>query len=613
MANWPGLMGQLGYPSAPPLRLRPEKEQELAARLWQPEQSSGRFRQAGLSDARLVDRTLSLLQLAAASGLPHEQIPQILQQGLPDSEDSEGMADWDCAGMLLERWWRWCLERGLLTYSIITELYWRYLLPQSAYQAQLAERFGAVWADDVDEYPGVMRSLLELFLDQNIPVACTFNPIGAVRLGLRADPTHLAKLAERCQVEQLAEPTHPLGGWQQPILAAIHQPLQLLQLPDSIRLIQTVSKAQLLRQVADLISAAVESGRVSPSEIAIIAPGLDAITRYTLQRILSSRQMPLVSLNSQQPLIDSSLVRALLSLMALVYPGQGHRLNRESVAEMLVVLAGAEGLDPVRAGLLADHCFAPDPTQPQLLAMTEFPRWDRLGYQATAAYESLLVWLANAKEQLSQPEIWLKQAIQRFFADCLPDQAASLQQLIETAEHYWAVEARLPHSGSTRSASTQAALTQQVSQFIQLLRSGTITANLAADSEQLIEDSSLQTEAQPEAAITLATVYQYRSAKCSHRWQFWLDAGSSFWLTGGVMLFGAPLFWQERPQRIWTAADSLAAAEANLDREVSDLLNRATERIYLCHCELGINGEEQAGALMPLVNAALPIDAPALA
>ena len=602
IAHWPMLMQQLNSkaaaPGLAPLRLRPEKEQELAARLWQPERASGRFRQAGVSDMRLVNRTLSLFQMAAASGLGHEQIPLILQQGLPDAE---GEADlWNCAGMLLERWWAWCLARGLLTYSIITELYWRYLLPQPAYQSELRQRFGAVLADDLDEYPAVMRLLLELFLDQGIPVACTFNPIGAARLGLRADPNYMAGLAGRCRLERLPEPAERLGAWSQPILAAIHQPLSLLQLPDSVQVIQSVSKAQLLRQVAEVIGAAVELGAVRPSEIAMIAPGLDPITRYTLSSIFGRRQIPLVSLNSQQPLIDSAQVRALLSLMALVYPGQGRWLNREGVAELLVILAG--GLDPVRAGLLADHCFAPDLLQPQLLAVTQFPRWDRLGYQATASYENLLGWLTASRTELPPPAVWLEQAIRQFCsARSSPDQAASLQQLVETAQHYWQVEARLLATD----------LSEQVSQFIQLLRSGTITANPAASPPPGQEEEPTDTiNAQPDAAITLATVYQYRSARCSHRWQFWLDAGSSLWLTGGVMLFGAPLFWRGRPHQVWTAADHLAIAQDNLNREVSDLLNRATERIYLCHCELGINGEEQSGALMPLVDAAPPLSYP---
>ena len=56
-------------------------------------------------------------------------------------------------GELLLLWRKWCLERGLLTYGLIYELYWRYLLPNPKYQQHLTNRYQAVFADDVDDYP----------------------------------------------------------------------------------------------------------------------------------------------------------------------------------------------------------------------------------------------------------------------------------------------------------------------------------------------------------------------------------------------------------------------------------------------------------------------------
>ena len=35
-----------------------------------------------------------------------------------------------------------------------------------------------------------------------------------------------------------------------------------------------------------------------------------------------------------------------------------------------------------------------------------------------------------------------------------------------------------------------------------------------------------------------------------------------------------------------------------------DLLNRVEERIYLCHSDLAVSGQEQVGPLLPLVDAA---------
>lgn len=381
---WPLLAQQLGLKTQFPLRLRPETEQELATRLWRPELDDGQLSQEGVSEYYLVRRTLDLLQLAASGGIPTEEIVSVLKDGFTGQEGSADL--WDCMQAVLLRWQAWCLERGLLTYGIISQLYWRYLLPHPIYQQQLKRRYQAIAADDVDEYPAIARFLFEFLLDQGIPGVFSYNPNGAIRLGLGADPDYLAGLAARCQVETLSPPSDSLSAtWGETIANWIQEPLSLLELPDSIYSIQTTSRAQLLRQTAEVITTAIHSGQVQPQEVAVIGPGLDAIARYTLREILTSRAIAVESLNDQQPLNSSPMIRALLTLMAFIYPGLGHLINRDAVSEMLVVLsqtpaldAGRSGLDlaridPVRAGLLTDHCYLPDSDQPRLLPANAFP------------------------------------------------------------------------------------------------------------------------------------------------------------------------------------------------------------------------------------------------
>jgi hypothetical protein len=612
-----------------PVRLRPETEQELATRLWRSHLSSGRLRLEGVSDYFMVRRALDLLQLSAASGTPHEEIAWVLKQGMPEQEGPSEL--WDAVGEALQQWWNWCLERGLLTYGIITELYWRYLLPHPLYQKNLQQRYRAVLADDLDEYPAIARALFEFFLDRQIPCAFTYNPDGAIRLGLGADPQYLANLSDRCtQTETLAQrPGDSLGAtWGGLVTAWIAEPLVLPQLPTSIQTIQTTSRAELLRQTAETIATAIQSGQVHPEEVAIIAPGMDAIARYTLREILGRKNIAVRSLNDQQPLASSPIIRALLTLLAWVYPGLGRLVDRESVASLLVLLSPAAApedwashaaeapvalaasatprIDPVRAGLLIDHCFVPDPDLPQLLAVTAFPRWDRLGYQATQAYEEIGQWLESQRSQQQQhllpsPIVLLDRAIQRFLygGSHLPyDQLSALRELMETMQHYWEVETRLRQvAEQAQSELAGWAIADAVGQFIQLLRDGTITA-----------DPYPVRPVGTSGAVTLATIYQYRSDRQAHRWQFWLDAGSPFWLTGGGALFGAPLFFQDRIGRLWTPEDTLAMDQQRLQRQVLDLLHRAGDRIYLCHSDLATGGQEQAGALLNLVNAAVAVN-----
>ncbi|MEB3339106.1 MAG: recombinase family protein [Leptolyngbyaceae bacterium] len=604
---WPLLIQELNLRAKFPVQLRPENEQELATRLWRTQLDEEIWQQVGMNEATVVRRTLDLFQLAALSGTPTEDISDILEQGL-GKEMQQIPLLWNYLDQILLGWRHWCLERGFLTYGLMSELFWRYLLPNTTYQKHLQSRYRAVLADDMDDYPAIARNLFDLLLDQGAVGAFTYNPEGSVRLGLGADPSYLAGLAARCQIKTLQHrPVNCLGDTFQILdVAWITDPLALSELPESIQSIQTISRSQLLRQTAETILDAIQTGQVEPQDIAVIGPGLDAIARYTLTQILTTKGIAVDPLNEQRPLANSPMIRALLTLLALVYPGMGRLVERDAVAEMLVVLSQKPGnplvIDPVRAGLIADHCFNPHPDQPQLLPVTAFPRWDRLGYQATTAYEAILQWLEVQKLQQSQRLIpnaiaLLDRAIQRFLwnGNHLPyDQLAALRELLETAQHYWEVDTRL-----RQGQSLDLLPETTVSQFIQLLRSGTVAAN----------PYPVYSPTAHRRAVTLATVFQYRASRRAHRWQFWLDAGSSRWLTGSDALFGAPLFLRDRLGHPWTAADEMAAYEQRLQRILQDLLSRVSDRVYLCHSDLTVNGQEQMGPLLSFVTAAIPCKA----
>jgi hypothetical protein len=234
-----------------------------------------------------------------------------------------------------------------------------------------------------------------------------------------------------------------------------------------------------------------------------------------------------------------------------------------------------------------------------------FPRWDRLGYQATTAYSDITQWVEEQLSQLTQrliasPVILLDRAIQRFFwgGSHLPfDQLAGLRELMETAQHYWEVDTRLR---KTDRSDAPPAMT--VSRFIQLLRQGTVTAN----------PFPVRSIGPLSNAVTLSTVFQYRASRRFHPWQFWFDAGSTRWLTGVDALFAAPLFLQNWSGRPWTVEDALTANEQRLRRILLDLLGRTESQLYLCYSDLATNGQEQTGVLMSLVNAAAPISMDAI-
>ncbi|MEG3901930.1 recombinase family protein [Microcoleus sp. B4-C5] len=621
---WPLLVQSLDLRSQFPLRLQPETELELAARLWRRELDEGILQKTGVSPNRMVRRTLDLLQLAAVSGTPREEIPSILEQGFAISGGSTNL--WTSMGELLERWREWCLTRGLLTYGIVCELYWRYLLPDVSYQQHLASRYQAVIADDVDDYPAISRHLFDRMLDQGAAGAFSYNPDGGVRLGLGADTEYLAQLESRCQSVENLDAKAGLAAeiGELAVSLAVNTegfyPLGL-SLPGKVRSLQTTSRAQLLRETAEIIVDAVKSQAVEPQEIAVIAPGMDAIARYSLTEILARDGIAAVSLNDQRPLSTTPEIRALLTLLALVYPGLGRLVDRDGTAEMLVVLGSQKhrsletedsnstfnltsqihhqkSIDQVRAGLIADHCFCPDIDRPQLLPITAFPRWDRVGHRAARAYEHIVEWIEQQRSQqqerlLPSPIALLDRAIQKFLMNdrYLPyDRLAALRELMETATHYWEINGRMQRVEPTNGGDSET-----IARFIQLLRQGTVTAN----------PFPVRPEGPAARAVTLANIFQYRSSRRAHKWHFWLDAGSPLWLSGGAAtLFGAPLFLRSQLGHPWETEEETAADQQRLRRILLDLLSRCS-LLYLCHSELSVSGQEQTGPLLPLINSSV--------
>ena len=621
---WPLLVQSLNLKAQFPLRLQPETELELAARLWRRELDEGILQQTGASPNRMVRRTLDLLQLAAVSGTPREEIPSILEQGFAAEGGSNNL--WTSMGELLERWREWCLTRGFLTYGIVCELYWRYLLPDATYQQQLASRYQAVIADDVDDYPAISSHLFDRMLDLGAMGAFSYNRDGGVRLGLGADTEYLGRLQSRCRFVENLDATAGLAPeiGELAVNLAVNSegfyPLGL-NLPGSVRSLETTSRAQLLRETAEIIVDAVKSEAVEPSEIAVIAPGMDAIARYSLTEILARSGIAAVSLNDQRPLSTTPEIRALLTLLALVYPGLGRLVDRDAVAEMLVILGSqkhqevetedsnptfnlqsqsqnSKSIDLVRAGLIADHCFCPDIDRPQLLPITAFPRWDRLGHRAAGAYEQIVEWIEQQRSQqqerlLPSPIALLDRAIQKFLMNdryLAYDRLSALRELMETAAHYWEIHGRMERTEPLNGGDSET-----IARFIQLLRQGTVTAN----------PFPVRPEGPAAQAVTLANIFQYRSSRRAHKWHFWLDAGSSLWLRGGAAtLFGAPLFLRSQIGRPWEPEDETVADQQRLRRILVDLLSRCSV-LYLCHSELAVNGQEQTGPLLPLIHSSV--------
>ncbi len=582
---WTLLVKKLDLKAQFPLLLRVENEQELANQRWSDRLKTRTLQMEGISRDRLVRRLLDLFLLAAYGGRDITDIPAILNAGIEtnianlEAGLEIGLEQWQEIGAALQEWREYCWERGLLTYGIITDLFAHHLLPTPQYQRQLKQRFAYVIVDRADEMPAIACDLCRFLLENGAQGMFTFNPDGSARLGLGANPSYWQTLKSECKIVELLPAQHTLGAEiAKSVIEIVSQPiLQFIEPSPQVYSIESVSRAKLFRNVAETIAEAISSGEINANEIAIIAPGLDNIANYAIAEILRKKEVRVSPLNDQRPLSYSAQVRSLLTLITLVYPNLGKLVSRDRIAEMLLVLTNA--IDPVRAGMLADYCFAPDITNPRLLAAETYNQWNRIGYEATHAYENLREWIEQQSSK-DAPLLFIDRAIQAFFKPrkLSYEHTSTLQSLIETAQHYWQLGYRLDQQDANI-----------LENFIQLIRQGTVTAN------PYFPDA-------PQDSVVIATIFQYRMARLSHRWQFWLDASSDLWLRGGAAaLFGAPFFLKEWNGELWTTENQNEVDMQRLQKLLRDLLDRTGDRLYLCHSELSTNGQIQNGVLIPLI------------
>jgi len=237
----------------------------LATQLWR-EQSDWEQLCEYEREYRLVRQTLDLMQLAGTSCVATEDIASLLSESLVGTEIVEDRTYlWQRMGELLILWRSWCLDRGLLTYGLIYELYWRYLLPNSQYQQHLKNRYQAIFADDVDDYPAIARDLFEFMLNQNVFGVFTYNPNGQIRLGLNADPNYLQGLESRCEKLVLPDIANNLAmDFADTAVDLVTEQAYLVSAPDSIQSVQTISRAELLRQTAEIIIQAIKQQEINP-------------------------------------------------------------------------------------------------------------------------------------------------------------------------------------------------------------------------------------------------------------------------------------------------------------------------------------------------------------
>ncbi|NLV73325.1 MAG: hypothetical protein GXY52_01370 [Chloroflexi bacterium] len=612
---WPLIAPSAGFaqPEREPVFLTVETTQHHMAQVVQPLiDESGYFSELRVRRERLYTQLIDNLNKSALVGFPPHEIAERLILAWAGSERRYGA--YQQAQECALRFRAHCLRESLLDLSLTVLLFTEFVRHLNTYTAQQEQQLQHLLVDNLEE---------------NVPVALDY----------------IAWLLPRCQSAVLASDDHAgyrvfLGAEREAAIAlgqSLPRTFQLPLLPNvNPAMMALVNRARVALDLESLDVAPAEPrtailGRISErywagmikqiarsaaqivaegmpaGQIAVIAPYVNEVTRFSLSEELLKQGVGLQLLRPAALLRDDVVVRAALTLARLAnpdwfragYPLLG-QLPINDLAEALAVTI--TGLDPLRAMLLAQAAWSAKDTALIDLSSTPPPAdgksrslWDRLGYQVRERYELLRAWLAQSAAQEPQP---LDQFLSTLFGDVLSlngfglylrtDLARSYGRLVESALKFR--QALAPHQTGPAETSAVAAA------YTAFVLGGLASAEYTSDRPEPSDN-----------AVILAPAFAYLTRGLISRCQYWIDLRADGWWNRPNQPLTHPFVlsrnWE--PGRIWYNADEDRVRHESLGRVLTGLAARCSDGVYLASSELAISGEEQTGMLERVLQVAL--------
>ena len=602
---WPLAAGPAGFanPDTPPVFLTLETAQYYMAYLVRPLiEQEGLFDSVTIDRNRLYSQLLDDLNKAAVVGFPHTQIGERLRSAWVG--DPAQLRVYQDVQRCVSDFRSFCLQYNLLDFSLQMEVFRDHLWPQSACRDYLLTTYRHIIFDNLEEDTPLAHDLLRDWLPALESALLIYDWDAGYRSFLGADPQSGYALKELCDLQlELAQSwvltpaTARLAeGLARALDPAPDQPAgaDTPSAPDSDPLAAVVFEPQryfpeMIDWVVESISGLVHDQGLPPGEIVVLAPYLSDALRFALAERLERRGVPAHSHRPSRSLREEPASQCLLTLAELAFPEWGIAPQRVDVAYAL--LQAIDGLDLVRANLLAEAAYAVHGGRPELAPFEDLPALtqERVSYRLGQRYERLRTWLGGAGSRPDEPAVELDHFLSRLFGEVLSqpgygfhasyDAGRTAATLVESVQKFRRVAA----------PALEAEGWPVGREYLAMVRDGVIAAQYLGGWQAPDTDS-----------VLLAPAYTFLLANRPATVQFWLDVGSRGWaerlnqpLTHPFVLSRG---WE--PGRAWTDIDEALAGRQAAVRLVAGLLRRCRQAVYLGLTELNEQGYEQRGPLL---------------
>ncbi|NKB67448.1 MAG: hypothetical protein GKR89_10335 [Candidatus Latescibacteria bacterium] len=594
---WPLVAAEADFaaPQRPPIFLNYETAQYTMGQVVEPLLAQGYFEGLSMRPQRILSQLLDNLNKAAVGDFPLAEVGPRLDEAW--SGDEGRRRYYGQMQHCVDQFRAHCLERGLLDFSLVVEVFHRHLVEKPAFWRYFTERYRHLLVDHLEESVPVAQDLVRRLLPLCDSALLACNPAGGLRIFLGVDPVGAMALAPLCGriVEVDNGPRHSPDVTA--FCAGIGRRLGQPAVPEGegrptkgvAAIIQTRYRAQMIDQVAQSILRLVQRG-VPPGEIAVVAPHADGVLRFMLSESFTAAGIPFAVVRRFESLREEPVVRACLGLAALAHPQWGVKPPYFDVVESLNLALGP--LDPVRTALVVRRLYDGRSGTLRGREVLRPVDLERIGFAALERYEAVRSWLETYQQgEAAAFDHFLRQLFGEILSgpELKPEDAAVYSKLIASASFFRQGAPAMVLGGKAVGHA-----------YLEMIYQGVVAA-------QYLTDLDLDLEAAPESIALVAPIYTYLLSNRVSRFQFWLDIGSATWweplhqpLTNHSVL--SPQWRRGEP---WTDAADWSNRNRILFRLVQGLSQRCSEGIYLCTSELEGRGEPQDSPLLQAVHQVL--------
>ncbi len=599
---WPVIAEKAGFarPDLPPIFLTLETAQYYMAQVVTPLLREGLFDSVIIDHNRLFSQIIDNLNKAAVVGFPYKEIGDRLK-GAWNGEPGQAHI-YEDAQKCANQFRAYCLEHNLLDFSLQMEVFSNHLWNLPYCQDYLRKSYYHLLVDNIEEDTPVAHDLLRQWLPDFQSTLLIYDADGGYRRFLGADPESAYSLKEFCPTQAAFINSHV----KTPPIEALEETLSGMINPAAVHkaTMHNLSQGKLdprpalargffryypemLDWVAGQVQELVQSG-LPPGEIVILSPFLSDALRFSIMRRLEDLHIPCLSHRPSRSLREESVTQCLLTFAYLAHPewGKSFQLSKFDVAYALV--QAIEGMDLIRAQLLAEIVFRVRQNVPQLTSFSPInsEMQERITMQLGERYEALRIWLEDYRQNPPQE---LDHFISRMFGEVLSQPGFGFHSnlksgevtanLIESIQKFrWVVGEQLAQTGKSTGL-----------EYLEMVRQGVIAA-------QYLRSWQLETN----EAVLVSPAYTYLMSNRPVEVQFWLDIGSRGWFERLYQPLTHPYVLSRHwtPGQPWTDAEEIAASQDTLARLVQGLLRRCRQKVYLGLSILGEQGYEQQGPLL---------------